>query len=278
MLQNTALIVTLSLSKWTARKLDKQVTDETNEAHGASKDAGRYNKLLANKEYLKPLEQVFNKTRTFHYENTLSWGDNGDRILPSVNYFTYIQKINELKIEAEKEIETFISVIDDIKARAKKELNGMYREADYPSKYELESKFNFKISMMPVPDTDFRVQLDASEIEALKKAAETEFSNRINKAAGEAWERIEKVLTHMKSVLNDPEKIFRDSLFENVRDLITLLPKLNFNNDPAINDVCNEMSTLLIDDPNNIRENAMLRKRKAADADKVLNKFNSFFS
>jgi hypothetical protein len=276
-LQNNSLIVTLSLSQWTARKLDKRVTDEVNESHGASADAGRYNKLLANKTFLLPIQQIVNKARTFHYTNTLCWGDNGDRLLPSANYFTYVQKVNEYKLEFEKAVEKFIDGIEDIKTTAKRELNGMYREDDYPSKYELECKFNYKVSMMPVPDTDFRVQIDAAELEKLKAAAQTEVTNRVDRAVGEVWDRVKETLTHMRNKLSEPEAIFRNTLFDNVGELVKLLPKLNFNNDPAINDVCKEMSSLL-SDPDSVRGDAFIRSQKAADVSKVLNKFQGFFN
>ncbi|CAM5998721.1 unnamed protein product [Sphagnum balticum] len=41
-----AMLASLRISSWSARKYDKRVTEETNRSHGADSDAGRYNKML----------------------------------------------------------------------------------------------------------------------------------------------------------------------------------------------------------------------------------------
>lgn len=92
MLQKNSLIVSLSVSQWTARRHDKEITKEVKNTHNASEDAGRYNKLLVAKEHTDPINKVAGKARTFHYENTLPWGDNNERLLPTKNYFKYVKK------------------------------------------------------------------------------------------------------------------------------------------------------------------------------------------
>ena len=41
-LSRKATLVAVDISQWTARKLDKRVTDKVNREHHASDDAGRY--------------------------------------------------------------------------------------------------------------------------------------------------------------------------------------------------------------------------------------------
>ncbi len=76
----------LRISGWSARKLDRKVTDETNHAHGAASDAGRYNKALLAKDALAAVVTAANAARTFHYARTLPWLDDGARILPAAAY------------------------------------------------------------------------------------------------------------------------------------------------------------------------------------------------
>jgi hypothetical protein len=52
-LSRKATLVSVNVSQWTARRLDRKVTDEVNRQHNAAKDAGRYNKLLIEAEHLK---------------------------------------------------------------------------------------------------------------------------------------------------------------------------------------------------------------------------------
>ena len=168
---------------------------------------------------------------------------------------------------------TFATVINEARLR----LNGMFKIEDYPSKIEIESKFDYRITFMPVPDTDFRVQLSDAEVERLKESVGLEITNRINEAVKDTWTRIKDQLQRMKERLSDKDAIFRDSLFENLSDLLSLLPKLNVTNDANIAQVCNDMKALIAS-PEAVRSDVSLRLQKAKEVDNVLNKFGAFFS
>lgn len=217
MLQDNSLIVSLSVCIWSARKLDRKVTDEVNKSHNASDDAGRYNKLLVSKEHLDKIQKVMGESRIFHYENTLPWGDNNERLLPASNYFDYVQKMAEFKGKFERETQEFLANYDKVIEEAKVRLNGMFRDADYPSRQEIVNKFSFKNSFMPVPDTDFRIKLKEEEVQKLREQLKTEVTNRLEEAVKDTWTRIKDQLQHMRDRLRNPDAIFRDSLFNNLK-------------------------------------------------------------
>src|SRR5574340_1123555 len=81
-LQQLAMLASLNISMWTARKYDRKVTTEATRSHGAAEDAGRFNKLLVPKTAIQPLEQAAGAARREHDEWTLPWGNNGERLLP----------------------------------------------------------------------------------------------------------------------------------------------------------------------------------------------------
>lgn len=276
MLQSSSLIVNLNISQWTARKHDRKITDEVATTHNASADAGRYNKMLVAPQNLTPIQQAATRARDFHYDNTLPWGDNGDRLLSSKNYFIYIQKMQELQSEFETAVAAFLRNYDVVIAEAKIRLNGMFKDSDYPRRTEIESKYGFKTTFMPVPDNDIRVTLNDKEIEKLRNSVEVEITNRLTAAVGNIWERIREQVTHMRDKLADHNAIFRDSLFGNLSELVDLLPRLNVTNDADIARACEDMRKL-ISDPDAIRQNVQLRSAKADDAAQILNKFKSFF-
>lgn len=276
-IQNTSLIVSMSVSQWTGRKLDRKITDEVNKEHNASSDAGRYNKLLISKEHTDPIQKIASASRTFHYENTLPWGDNNERLLPAANYFTYIAEVNKLKGEFQVAVTAFLRNYDSVIEEAKSRLNGMFNAKDYPSRSDIEDKYGFKTTFMPVPSDDFRVSLSADEVSKLREAVNSEITNRLSEAVKDTWERIKDQLTRMKDRLKDDETVFRDSLFDNLKELVDLLPKLNITNDVNIAKVCVDMKGLIAD-PNTVRSNPSVRSQKAEDVDRVLNKFGSFFS
>ncbi len=276
MIQNASLIVSLSISQWTARKHDKKITNEVNSTHNASSDAGRYNKQLISKEHMDAIQKVASKARSFHYENTLPWGDNNERLLPAKNYFEYVSEVAKMKSEFDVAVSNFISNYDKVVEEARIKLNGMFNQADYPSSAAIIDKFSIKATFMPVPETDFRLNLSTDEIEKLKESVTEEVNNRLAEAVKDTWSRIKEQLSKMKERLHDKDAIFKDSLFGNLRELLNLLPKLNVTDDPNLSLACTEMTSLLAS-PDAVRANPSLRQIKADEVDKVLNQFSQFF-
>src|ERR1019366_6705120 len=88
-LASRAMLTTLRIRQWSARKLDRKVTDEINSAHHASADAGRYNKSLVAKDSLAKIQTVANGARDFLYSQTSPWGDDGPRIPSAKQYLHF---------------------------------------------------------------------------------------------------------------------------------------------------------------------------------------------
>jgi len=275
-LETSALVSTFSISQWTARKFDKEITNEVHTTHSANNDAGRYNKLLVSKVHTDPIAKIATKARAFHYKNTLPWSDNGERLLPVENYMPYLMEMNKFKDEFDDAAKHFMANYDSVITEAKIRLNGMYNPKDYPSRSEVSDKFGFKTTFMPVPTNDFRVGLTDAQVDTLKAAVEKEINDRLVDAVKDIWKRIKEQVTHMRDKLSTTDAIFRDSLFDNLKDLVYTLPKLNVTHDKTIIEVCNDMKDLLVD-PNIARSNNSVRSEKAEKAQVILNKFADYF-
>lgn len=276
MLQEKAITVNLCINAWSARKHDKKITAEVEDQHQA-KDAGRYNKLLIAKEEMQKIQKATSAARTFHYENTLPWSNNGDRLLPAANYFDYVKKMQELKNDFETAVNVFLNNYDTVIEDAKIRLNGMFNAVDYPTKNEIGNKFGFKTDFFPLPETDFRISIGQAEINVLKMGMENAYNDRLRNAMQDIKTRIKEQLEHMKVKLSEKDAIFKNSLFDNLRDIINLMPKLNITGDMQVTEICNDMQTLLID-PQTVRDNSITRSRKAQEVENILNKFEDFFS
>lgn len=289
MIQKTAIVVTLTIGKWTARRYDKKVTDETNSAHGASDDAGRYNKRLASKECLDPFVKMEGETRKYLYKHTIPWGQNSQYLLNAGKFMEFKQEMFNFQQKYEALVPALLDKWDDIKAQAKRDLNGMYDDADYPTRSELEGKFVFKVNYEPVPENHWAVGMTQEETDYLSKSMELEFEARQQEAVRSIWDRIKKQLLHMKDRLTatrqakggeeKPAKLY-ESLFENMKDLVEVLPSINIMNDASIDEACNDLSVLLAD-ADKVRDNwttDSVRHQKAEQVTDVLNKFNSFFN
>jgi hypothetical protein len=283
-----AVVASLSISAWTARKFDRKVTDETNKRNNAGSDAGRYNKLLIAKEGLETLNKIAGQPRSLHYTMTQPWLDDGARVLPTALYIKYMNELRKLKQDFEAEAEKFAlnypSMIEDAKSR----LNGMFNEADYPPAAMIRGRFDFDIKIFPAPSPDdFRVSIASEHLEEVKADIEARMREALDSAMRDARDRVVKVVGHMAERLKAyrpatekyrAEGIFHDSLVENVRELVGLLPAFNLTGDKAFAKIIAEMDALCVEDAASLRDKPKVRKEVAAKADEILSKVSAFMA
>jgi hypothetical protein len=270
-----ALLVNLDISQWTAHKHDKTISKKIEQEHNAHQ-AGRYNKVLIKKESLKELHNIASAAREFLNERTLPWGDNGDRVLSSAIYFDFITEFKVFKDKYDAATASFIAKYPQLKDEARINLNGMYQESDYPSVEALWRKFGMEIKFMAIPNSsDFRIQLDQDEVDTLRNKIEREINSRILQATKSMYTRIKEALGHMVERLSDKEAVFRDTLVTNIVELVEILPRLNFTNDPEITSIVESMKNLLVR-PDKLRRNSILRTQKAQEAQSILDKVSGF--
>lgn len=272
-LTEKAILVTLNISAWSARKYDKTATQEVNDNHNST-DAGRFNKLLIDKKKLEEINKISNEARSFHYENTLPWGDNGERLLPSQNYFEYTTGLSKYKNQFDATVTAFCNNYDVLIDEARVRLNGLFNLADYPN--DIHSRFGMSSTFMPVPETDdLRIGLKASEVDALKDKIQQEINERFANATKNIYDRIKEQLERMYERLSTDKAVFRDSLFENLVSLVDLLPRLNVSGDERIIQLCADLKKLYID-PQVVRDDSLTRARKAQEVDAILKNMTGF--
>lgn len=278
MLQDDAMIVRLSISQWSARKYDTSVSVETAMRYDADPDSGRWNKLLIAREAIQAITQVVNAARSFHYENTLPWDDGGGRILPSKNFLPYSRKMREFKRLFQTAVNDFISNYETYRKKAKQRLNGMFNQTDYPLKAEIAEKFQFQTEIEPIPKSgDFRVRIQTREAERIKKQIEDRLQKRTEEATKDLFLRLSTVVGRFADKMSTKDAIFRDSLVENVAELINLLPKLNVADDPELEKIRAETKKKLCAfEPETLRKSKEVRSKAAEDANAILNKMSAY--
>lgn len=276
-LTEKAMVVYLNISAWTARKYDQRVSKEIEDKYD-SEDAGRYNKLLIAKASIHNIQRIVSEARTFHYENTLPWLDNGGRLLPAANYFDYVNAIQKFHDQYENEVENFIRAYPALKSEAQHRLNSMYDEEDYPDVLTLSTKYSFSTQVSPVPVADdFRVNLNDDEIEAIKASIEKQVQESTESAMHDLWMRLFKVVQHMAERLSKEDNKFKNSLVNNINELCELLPKLNITNDPELAKSVQEIEDkLTVHNPQTLREDKAARSETAVEAQKILNKMRHY--
>lgn len=270
-LNSKAMIVTLNVSCWTARKQDRRVAEEVDAAHNA-KDAGRYNKLLIDKKYLDPLTSHAGAIRQYHYKMTLPWMDNGGRLLPSKLFMEYRSGLEQLKTKFETLVNDFITIYDQrLIQDARIRLGTLYEPGDYPPGHELRSKFGVETDILPVPSgSDFRVDVANSEVTRIQEEITRRVEQRQKQAMKDAWARVREVVSTIYERTSADKAIIRDSLMDNAIELVRLLPGLNVSDDPALTSLTTEITDKLLVDVWTLRNSKATRLRVADAAQSIL--------
>ena len=278
MLREEAMIVRLGISHWTARKFDKGVTERVANEYAVDADVGRYNKILIAKESIQEVTQAVSGARTFHYENTLPWDDGGGRILPAKNFLTYSKAMRKLKVKFDNAVQNFLDNYDEYREEARRKLNGMFRESDYPGHREIKHKFDFSTDIEPVPSyKDFRVTLGDKELRKIQEQLEKRVAERVAAATKDLYVRLSEVVSRFADKLADKDAIFRDSLVENVIELVNLMPKLNITDDPELERIRKETKDKICAlAPGTLRQDEDARSKAAQDAKAILNKMSGY--
>jgi len=283
-LASSALIVNLSLSVWTGRKLDKRVSEEVDQAKSTKTRAGNYHKnLLAGSSKLEEIGKIANACRGWMYTVTQPWGDNGDRILPVATLLEFKSRLTDYEQQFGKAVNEFLNDYDTLVAAAAFQLGDLFNREDYPSRETIEAKFAMRYTMTPLPQAgDFRVDVGNDGLKELQDQYERVMHDRVVGAMTEAWERLHDVLTRMSERLTDAtdengdpkRKIFRDSLIDNAVEICHLLKTFNITNDMRMDEMRKQLEDALQHiDAQTLRDSDHLRIQTKAKVDALLSKF-----
>jgi len=273
-LDKRCMLADISISQWSMRKYDRKISNEITTQYNADSDSARLNKLLIAIDEGRKITQAAGEARTFHYTNTLPWSDEGKRILPSANFFDYVTELNVKKHKFWRIVESFWNKYDVLKDESKIKLGDLFKDEDYPHIDRLREKYRFNISFLPIPQAeDFRVDIGDEAVNQIKLEIEQSVKTAERVAIKDMWDRLHEAIKHIVDRLSSDDAIFRDSLIGNVIELTDLLPKLNFNNDSHLNDLCKELTqSICTIAPENIRKDPSLRKATANKAGEIIKK------
>jgi len=279
------MLVEFNASVWTARKLDKTTTNEVVASKNAgAKDAARVNKhLLAGRTELDIIQQAVGRARQFVYDNTAPWSDSGLRLLPTVNFMKFTERMNDFEEEMEALVKAFVVIYPTLITAQALALGDMFKRDDYPTANEMMTKFSFRVNYMPVPSSgDFRVDVGNQAQAELKARLESLTQERIDSAMADVRERLSTHLKRMSDRLTTDYvggeaklRRFHDTLVDGALELCDLTKALNVTNDLALETARSQLEQLLVGvTPTDLRKNEAIRQDVKRNVDAILDKFN----
>jgi len=279
------MLVEFNASVWTARKLDKTTTSEVVASKNAgAKDAARVNKhLLAGRTELDIIQQAVGRARQFVYDNTAPWSDSGLRLLPTINFMKFTERMNDFEEEMETLVKAFVVIYPTLITAQALALGDMFKRDDYPSANEMMTKFSFRVNYMPVPSSgDFRVDVGNQAQAELKARLESLTQERIDSAMADVRERLSTHLKRMSDRLTTDyiggeakQRRFHDTLVDGALELCDLTKALNVTNDVTLETARSQLEQLLVGvTPADLRKNEAIRQDVKRNVDAILDKFN----
>lgn len=279
-LSSRALLVSLSISQWTARKLDRQETAALAAKHGTASEVARVNKsLLPFAGALEAIHKKSGEARTFYYKNSLPWGMEGVNVIRSEGYLDFTQKMGSLRSEWLALVDTFCAEYPQLVEDAKLLLNTLWKQDDYPDASTIRSKFSFDVMFFPVPEQgDWRVDVGDEALSELRQQIETHVTESQTVAMQDAWRRVHETIAHARDRLSNPTAIFRDSLVENAQELCGVLSVLNIADDPNLEAMRVELEqTLCSNTPDTLRNAPDVRADVATKLAEMDRKMGAFY-
>jgi hypothetical protein len=244
--------------------------------HAAAGVAAVNKKLLGDCAELIAVQKFTANLRNAHYAMTMPWSDTGLRLLPTTQYFKYHQQMTALQQEYERLVALFLSAYDWEIMQAQTKLGDLFIRDEYPTTESLHNKFSFRLTYIPLPDAgDWRINIQNDAMDELKAHYENYYSTQLGQAMNDVWRRTYDALSRMSERLDyadhEQKKVFRDSLVDNVAEMIELLRVCNVANDVQMAAMADNLEEAMRGvTPDALREDEWLRRETKRNVDAAI--------
>lgn len=280
-LASSAMLVEVTISCWSAKKVAKKESEELTSAKSATKRAAQVQKnLLADDPRLTSINKYAAEIRNWLAASTVPWSDNGARLISTAQFLGFKRTLDDKKTEFDRMVTDFVTAYPTLISAQAFKLGAMFDRSEFPSDHEVAGKFGIRYAFTPVPEAgDFRVDIADDIARELREQYETEYARRVDAVNREHWARLKAVLDKMADRLgtdgDGKNKVFRDTLVENALEMCDLLREANVTNDASLEAARKEVERALLGvSPEELRKNDTVRSDVKSQVEDILDKFN----
>lgn len=294
-LECRGVLARLSISQWTARKTDKKIAKEDAKRTGSDESMHSHSRRILAKSALEKIDKVVSQARKFHEDNTLPWHYDGVGVLHTANFLNYMKEMRDYERQFQAAVAEFLPKYQDAIKEAAGLLGDTFNEKDYPHPIEVARKFSFVFEISKIEmGSDFRVPQIGADAEAeIRAEIDRRTKSAVEGVVKAVWEQIGSHVGHMVERLRlyeerenkedrdpkDKSGVFRNSMVENLRDLVERLPLLNVTDSPEVEKMRQRLlKQLCIVEPEDLRTMPLHRKEVLATAEKILADVSEFLA
>jgi hypothetical protein len=286
LVRDSALLANLTVSQWEAERTDKGLMKELKANHNAVGNTGRVvkNLLAGCDQSLRELRSAYTAARALHHELTLPWVSTqtarlaaGPRLLPNLHFLDYCRRMGALKQAAEARLDAFIADYPTLMQQAMSNLAGMAKADDYPSAEMIRASFKLSFDFTPIPPGGAFRNLPDNVLVQLDARLRTRQEAAAKLAQAAMWERVRESVSHLAERLADADTRFKAASVDAVKDLIKVLPGFNVCNDPRVDEITEDIKTMIAGvTPEDLRNDALVRNQVAARANALTHKLSGW--
>lgn len=301
-----AMLGSLNISVWEARKKDKGIEQEIAVSKGArsKRSTSVHKHLFADCAPLEAIKSLRGESRTWFNKYTLPWDDHGKRLFTTSQYFELMQDAANYEQRFNKLVSSFLSVYQTEVSKQAFERGAMFDRNEYPDVSEVAKKFSFAIDTSPVPLAgDFRVDIGKVALEELQERLTAANELRVNAAMGDVWDRVktqvEWVYERMTAIMEyDPDEVeetktldddgnvikvdtkkkrrpkLYDTMLDTGIELCGMLRDFNITNDPALEEARKMLESALVRvDIDSLKESTEMQSATRTAMKSIMDKF-----
>jgi hypothetical protein len=270
---SSALLVSLQLGSYNPIKTDRSESIKVAASHGmtANTKVMRVVKnTLPTAGVLKEIETLDGKIRALVDKYTAPFA-RGIGLLPAVKFFeleTAFRLLEDERNELKARLADQYTIYLD---EAKRELNGAFKPEDYPPVTAVVDRFYSKLDVFEIANPkDNRFAVLGSVAQSIHGALSETMNDKLSSVTPFLFELLIKPLTHLSSVLQNPDHKLSQSAFSNATDAAEQAGNLNLLEDDQIRNAAFEIKSCLNQDKDMVKDDDHLRARVLEDCNRIL--------
>tara|TARA_R110000803_G_scaffold210841_1_gene284272 strand:- start:468 stop:1364 length:897 start_codon:yes stop_codon:yes gene_type:complete len=285
-LAERAILMSLEISAWSAKKTDKKVTAKAIGDAKAHRQSGEFRKRLIKSDIYDQYRNLEGQARS--YLDSVSFPFLGKMKLVPLGMLDDVRaELRDFRIKAEKLRDEFIDSGDYARsvADAHNHLGSMFDPADYPDPEVVRARFKFTIGSMPIPPKgDWPHDLEKATRDDLVQELGEQYKIAHNEVVAKLLGRLGEQVAHMLTRLEGEEKHLKFTLVKSMRSLVGLMPIINISKDPELDtlidnirdELCQFEVTELRADPAKMKGTKKSAKKIGGDIEAYLKKMSAF--
>jgi hypothetical protein len=282
---NNAFLVRLSISQWSARKMDKAATNKARSDANASAKAGVkvYKTVLAADE-LEAVTRIASAANAEHRRRTVPWTYEGAGAITAEGYPAYRAAMLGFEQSFNKAVSAFNAVYAEEREAARGYLGNLFNAADYPSSLDVTQKFAFNMGVEPLPNANHFNPLGLAPelVAAIKEDIVAANVDALENANNVGWSRVLEVTEKLKLRLSEMNSgavtKFYDTWLTNVTELAEMIPSINIANDADLARIGQKLSALTVYDNKELKTDEGLRKECIKQLSQILAQIGECYS